>query len=190
MTDITNIPLKKLTAWEGNVRKRQAKGSIDELAANIKAIGLQVKGVVARVSKHLDCGSLGDFAIGAFRKVDRTHTTSAQNPHKAVGATERALFCPFEVLRGRVEQSLGQEIGSSGVELKQRFHFAADRGNDAVLFKVAPTGLESEVGDGMKYLLGFRSHLLRPRPRATCLGRVPDGAMRGRSGDRGGPCGL
>lgn len=40
MTDITNIPLNKLTAWEGNVRKTQTKGGIDDLAASIKAHGL------------------------------------------------------------------------------------------------------------------------------------------------------
>lgn len=40
MTDITSIPLNKLTAWEGNVRKTQTKGGIDELAASIKAHGL------------------------------------------------------------------------------------------------------------------------------------------------------
>ena len=41
MTDIVNIPLNKLTLWEGNVRKTQNKGGIDELAASIKAHGLQ-----------------------------------------------------------------------------------------------------------------------------------------------------
>jgi hypothetical protein len=35
MTDITNIPLNKLIAWEGNVRKTQNKG-IDELAASMR----------------------------------------------------------------------------------------------------------------------------------------------------------
>ena len=33
MNDITNIPLNKLTAWKGNVRKTQSKSGIDELAA-------------------------------------------------------------------------------------------------------------------------------------------------------------
>lgn len=51
MTDITNIPLNKLTAWEGNVRKTQTKGSIDELAANIKAIGLQQNLIVKKDGK-------------------------------------------------------------------------------------------------------------------------------------------
>ena len=48
MTDITNIPLDKLTAWEGNVRKTQTKGFIDELAASIKAHGLQQNLVVRK----------------------------------------------------------------------------------------------------------------------------------------------
>src|ERR1700689_4932959 len=48
MTDITNIPLDKLTHWEGNVRKTQNKGFIDELAASIKAHGLQQNLVVRK----------------------------------------------------------------------------------------------------------------------------------------------
>jgi ParB family transcriptional regulator, chromosome partitioning protein len=48
MTDITNIPLNKLTAWEGNVRKTQNKAGIDELAASIKAHGLQQNLVVRK----------------------------------------------------------------------------------------------------------------------------------------------
>jgi ParB family transcriptional regulator, chromosome partitioning protein len=48
MTDITNIPLNKLTAWEGNVRKTQNKGFIDELAASIKAHGLQQNLIVRK----------------------------------------------------------------------------------------------------------------------------------------------
>lgn len=52
MTDITKIPLNKLTAWEGNVRKTQNKASIDELAASIKAIGLQQNLVVKKDGKN------------------------------------------------------------------------------------------------------------------------------------------
>jgi len=48
MTDITNIPLDKLTAWEGNVRKTQNKGFVEELAASIKAHGLQQNLVVRK----------------------------------------------------------------------------------------------------------------------------------------------
>ena len=51
MTDITNIPLNTLTAWEGNARKTQDKGGIDELAASIKAHGLQQNLVVKKDGK-------------------------------------------------------------------------------------------------------------------------------------------
>jgi ParB family chromosome partitioning protein len=51
MTDITNIPLNKLAAWEGNVRKTQNKAGIDELAASIKAHGLQQNLVVRKDGK-------------------------------------------------------------------------------------------------------------------------------------------
>src|SRR6266853_3690907 len=51
MSDITNIPLNKLTAWEGNVRKTQNKAGIDELAASIKAHGLQQNLVVKKDGK-------------------------------------------------------------------------------------------------------------------------------------------
>jgi ParB family transcriptional regulator, chromosome partitioning protein len=49
-TDITNIPLNKLTAWERNVRKTQTKG-IDELAASIDAHGLLQSLVVRKDGK-------------------------------------------------------------------------------------------------------------------------------------------
>ena len=51
MTNITNIPLNKLTAWEGNVRKTQNKSGINELAASIKAHGLQQNLVVRKDGK-------------------------------------------------------------------------------------------------------------------------------------------
>ena len=51
MTDIINIPLNKLTAWNGNVRKTPTKGFIDELAASIKAHGLQQNLIVSRDGK-------------------------------------------------------------------------------------------------------------------------------------------
>ena len=51
MTDITNIPLNKLTAWTGNVRKVQNRGGIDALAASIKAHGLQQNLVVRKDGK-------------------------------------------------------------------------------------------------------------------------------------------
>src|ERR1019366_4711879 len=52
MTDIVDIPLNKLTQFEGNVRKTQNKGFIDELAASIKAHGLQQNLVVKKEGKQ------------------------------------------------------------------------------------------------------------------------------------------
>jgi len=40
MTDTTTIPLNKLLAWDGNVRKTDPDKGIDELAASISAHGL------------------------------------------------------------------------------------------------------------------------------------------------------
>jgi ParB family chromosome partitioning protein len=51
MTEITNIPLNRLTAWEGNVRKVQNRRFLDELAASIKAHGLQQNLVVRKQGK-------------------------------------------------------------------------------------------------------------------------------------------
>jgi ParB family chromosome partitioning protein len=51
MTDITYIPLSKLTPWEGNVRKTQSKTFIKTLAASIKAHGLQQNLVVRKHGK-------------------------------------------------------------------------------------------------------------------------------------------
>lgn len=51
MSDIINIPLNQLTAWNGNVRKTQNKGFVDELAASIKAHGLQQNLIVRKDGK-------------------------------------------------------------------------------------------------------------------------------------------
>lgn len=51
MTDIKNIPLNKLTVWTGNVRKVHNKSGIEELAASIKAHGLQQNLVVRKDGK-------------------------------------------------------------------------------------------------------------------------------------------
>jgi ParB family chromosome partitioning protein len=51
MTDITTIPLNKLSVWTGNVRKTHNKSGIEELAASIKAHGLQHNLVVRKDGK-------------------------------------------------------------------------------------------------------------------------------------------
>jgi len=59
MTTTTDIPLNKLVAWDGNVRKTASNG-IDELAASIAAHGL-LQSLVVR--KH----GRGKFAVVAGR---------------------------------------------------------------------------------------------------------------------------
>jgi hypothetical protein len=51
MTDTISIPLKKLLAWDGNVRKMDTDKGIDELAASIYAHGL-LQSLVVRKDKR------------------------------------------------------------------------------------------------------------------------------------------
>ncbi len=61
MTDNTTIPLNKLLAWEGNVRKTDSDKGIDELAASITAHGL-LQSLVVRKDKR------GKYAVVAGRR--------------------------------------------------------------------------------------------------------------------------
>src|SRR5580693_7672653 len=58
---ITSIPLNKLVAWEGNVRKTDPDKGIDELAASIAAHGL-LQSLVVRKDKR------GKYAVVAGRR--------------------------------------------------------------------------------------------------------------------------
>jgi ParB family chromosome partitioning protein len=61
MTDNTTIPLNKLLAWDGNVRKTDPDKGIDELAASITAHGL-LQSLVVRKDKR------GKYAVVAGRR--------------------------------------------------------------------------------------------------------------------------
>ena len=61
MTDTISIPLNKLLAWEGNVRKTDPGKGIDELAASIFAHGL-LQSLVVRKDKR------GKYAVVAGRR--------------------------------------------------------------------------------------------------------------------------
>lgn len=67
-TAIVNIPLNKLAQFEGNVRKTQNKGFIDELAASIKAHGLQQNLVVKPDGKKFAVVA-GGQRLRAFRQL-------------------------------------------------------------------------------------------------------------------------
>jgi ParB family chromosome partitioning protein len=59
MTDTTSIPLNKLVAWKGNVRKTPSSGeSLAELGASIHAVGL-INPLTVRPAKK------GKFEVGA-----------------------------------------------------------------------------------------------------------------------------
>ena len=79
MTDITNIPLNKLTAWEGNVRKTQTKGFIDELAASIKALGLQQNLVVTKQGRKYAVVA-GGQRLKALQLLANTGSIDAAHP--------------------------------------------------------------------------------------------------------------
>ncbi len=61
MTNTTTIPLNKLLAWEGNVRKTDADKGIDQLAASISSHGL-LQSLVVRKDKR------GKYAVVAGRR--------------------------------------------------------------------------------------------------------------------------
>jgi len=61
MTETTAIPLNKLRAWEGNVRKTEPDKGIDELAASIAAHGL-LQSLVVRKDKR------GKYAVVAGQR--------------------------------------------------------------------------------------------------------------------------
>jgi ParB-like nuclease domain len=60
MTDTTDIPLNRLIAWDGNVRKTRAADHLDELAASITAHALLQSLIVRRTSR-------GRYAVIAGR---------------------------------------------------------------------------------------------------------------------------
>ena len=96
MTDITNIPLNKLTAWEGNVRKTQTKGGIDELAASIEAHGLLQSLVVRKDGKKFAVVA-GNRRLAALttlqkeRKIDADFEVPCQVIGSDATATEISL---------------------------------------------------------------------------------------------------
>lgn len=79
MSDIINIPLNQLTAWKGNVRKTQNKGFLDELAASIKAHGLQQNLIVMKDGKHFAVIA-GGQRLKALQLLAKTGDIEAAHP--------------------------------------------------------------------------------------------------------------
>lgn len=96
MNDIINIPLNKLTAWEGNVRKTQNKASLDELAASIKAHGLLQSLVVRKDGKKyaVVTGSRRLAALTTLQKlgdIEQSFEVPCQVIERDANATELSL---------------------------------------------------------------------------------------------------
>lgn len=93
MTDITNIPLNKLTAWKGNVRKTRTKGFIDQLAASIKAHGLQQNLIVKKDGKQFSVVAGGQRLkalqqLAAAGEIKATHPVPCKVTESGTDATE------------------------------------------------------------------------------------------------------
>lgn len=96
MNDIINIPLNKLTAWTGNVRKTKNGASLDELAASIKTHGLLQSLVVRKDGKKFAvvAGSRRLEALASLAKsgdIETTFDVPCRVIEKDADATELSL---------------------------------------------------------------------------------------------------
>jgi len=101
MTTTTTIPLNKLLAWDGNVRKTEADKNIGELAASIGAHGL-LQSLVVRKDKR------GKYAVVAGRRRLLALEFLAQ-----AGSVERDMPVPCSVIddgADAVEISLAENV--------------------------------------------------------------------------------
>jgi ParB family chromosome partitioning protein len=87
----TSIPLNKLVAWDGNVRKTNATAGIDELEASIAALGL-LQSLVVRKSTR------GKFAIIAGRRRYLALSSLAKS-----GAIDADAPIPCQIVSGSAD---------------------------------------------------------------------------------------
>ena len=92
---IINIPLNKLAAFKGNVRKTQNKGFIAELAASIKAHGLQQNLVVQKDGKKFAVVA-GGQRLRALLQLAKAGDIKTL-PSRAVQNRQRRLSTPSEI---------------------------------------------------------------------------------------------
>src|SRR5690348_11525010 len=106
MSDLISIPLDQLTPWKGNVRKKRNDAFIDELAASIKAHGLQQNLVVRRQGKKKFAVIAGGQRLEAMRRLMKAGDLPADHPvtcklaDDAIDATELSLV--ENVVRGEM----------------------------------------------------------------------------------------
>src|ERR1700684_4494456 len=81
MTDITSIPLNKLAAWDGNVRKTAgADTALAELAASITAHGLLQSLVVRKGKKGKYAVVAGGRRLAALASLANAGTIATDYP--------------------------------------------------------------------------------------------------------------
>jgi ParB family chromosome partitioning protein len=187
MTDIVNIPLNKLTQFEGNVRKTQNKGFIDELAASIKAHGLQQNLVVKKEGKQFAvvAGSQRLTALLLLAKageIKGTHPVPCKLAERDIDPTEISLLenvlrhdmhpaDEFEAFRDLIDKGvpvadIAARFGVSETVVTQRLKLArvspavlkAYREEHLTLEKVMAFAVSDDHAAQEKVLDNLRSH--------------------------------
>lgn len=135
MTDIITVPLTKLTAWEGNVRKTGADQGIDELAASIAAHGLLQPLVVRKAKRGKYAVIAGGRRLAALQRLAKEQRLdsdqeiactirSASDDDREVSLAENVLRAPmhpadqFEAFRQIIED------GATVTDVAARFGIA------------------------------------------------------------------
>jgi ParB family transcriptional regulator, chromosome partitioning protein len=95
---ITTIPLTKLVAWNGNVRKTDASDGLQELTASIAAHGLLQSLIVREASR-------GKFAVIAGQRRLLALSSLAES-----GAIERDMPVPCRVMNGNADRTSAARI--------------------------------------------------------------------------------
>lgn len=97
MTEIIHVPLNRLAAWKGNVRKTGIAEGTDELAASIAAHGLLQSLIVRKGKKNkydIIAGQRRHIALlrlVAEGKLDKDHPVPCMVANEAVDASELSL---------------------------------------------------------------------------------------------------
>ena len=107
MTDTTQIPLNKLVAWDGNVRKTRTDAGLQELAASIAAHGL-LQSLVVR--KH----GRGKYAVVAGQRRLLALSSLAES-----GTIEADAPVPCRVLDGTADAA---EISLAENVVREQMH--------------------------------------------------------------------
>lgn len=110
MTDITSIPLNKLVAWNGNVRKTAgADTALAELAASIAAHGLISNLVVQPAKKGVHAVVTGGRRLAALRSLADAGRLPADHP------------TPCQILSG---QASAHELSLAENAVREQMHSA------------------------------------------------------------------